>query len=32
VILEPGPKIEGVPRATSPAEAVDVVLSSLGSG
>ncbi len=32
VILEPGPEIEGVPRATTPAEAVDLVLSSLGSG
>ena len=31
VILEPGLSIEGVPRATTPAEAVDLVLSSLGS-
>ncbi len=32
VILEPGLSIDGVPRATTPAEAVDLVLSSLGSG
>jgi uncharacterized protein (TIGR00725 family) len=32
VILEPGLSVEGVPRATTPAEAVDLVLSSLGSG
>ena len=32
VILEPGLAIDGVPRATTPAEAVDLVLSSLGSG
>ena len=32
VILEPGPEVAGVPRATTPAEAVDLVLSSLGSG
>ena len=32
VILEPGLSIEGVPRATTPADAVDLVLSSLGSG
>ena len=31
VILEPGLSIEGVPRATTPAEAVDLVLSSHGS-
>jgi len=31
VILEPGLSVEGVPRATTPAEAVDLVLSSLGS-
>ena len=30
VILEPGLEVEGVPRASSPAEAVDYVLSSLG--
>jgi uncharacterized protein (TIGR00725 family) len=32
VILEPGLSVEGVPRATTPAEAVDLALSSLGSG
>jgi len=32
VILEPGLAIDGVPRATTPAEAVGLVLSSLGSG
>jgi uncharacterized protein (TIGR00725 family) len=32
VILEPGLAVEGVPRATTPAEAVSLVLSSLGSG
>src|SRR3954464_6199138 len=30
VILEPGLDVEGVPRATTPSQAVDAVLSSLG--
>jgi uncharacterized protein (TIGR00725 family) len=29
VILEPGPQVEGVPRAATPAEAVELVLASV---
>jgi uncharacterized protein (TIGR00725 family) len=29
VIVEPGPEVEGVPRASTPAEAVDYVLASV---
>jgi hypothetical protein len=32
VILEPGPEAAGVPRAATPAEAVELVLAALGVG
>jgi uncharacterized protein (TIGR00725 family) len=32
VILEPGWEVEGIPRATSPLEAVEVVLAQVGRG